>query len=149
MMFRRILVPVDFSERSSPALTYALSLARIDGAEIEILHVVPPPGRIALAIDAYTGRPMPHESEAVVLDAREQMESLVSSIDHRDVTLHSRIEPGDPAATIVRLATEDAVDLIVMTTHGRVGLAEFLLGSVTKTLISCAPCPVVTLRAQA
>jgi nucleotide-binding universal stress UspA family protein len=72
----------------------------------------------------------------------------VDSVDHRGVVLHQRVEEGDPAATIVELATEDADDLIVVATRGRIGAARLLLGSVASTLITCAPCPVVVLRAD-
>ena len=146
MLLRRILVPVDFSERSCGALQYGLALARATGAEIDLLHVVPAPGQIASAVDAYLGRELPHASEGTLSQARDQLDSLVSSVDHIGVTVHSHVSAGDPAAVICALATEQPDDLIVIGTHGRRGFTELVLGSVAKTLIGCAPCPVVTLR---
>jgi nucleotide-binding universal stress UspA family protein len=146
MMFRRILVPTDFSERSRSALQFAVGLARLSGAQIDLLHVVPSPGRVATAIDAYAGLPLPATPEPVLQDARERLDDFLASIDHLGVTVHCRVESGDPAASICTLAAEQPDDLIVVGTHGRSGLAEVLLGSVAKKLISTAPCPVVALR---
>jgi nucleotide-binding universal stress UspA family protein len=147
MQVTRMLVPVDFSARSRAALRYAVEMARTTCAEIEVLHVVHPPNALHVAFDAYVGRPLPHASAVEVADAREQMDNLVSSVDHEGVSVHQRVEAGDPAATIARIAAEGAHDLILLGTHGRIGLAELVYGSVAKRLITCAPCPVVTLRA--
>jgi nucleotide-binding universal stress UspA family protein len=146
MFVKQILLPVDFSARSRAALRYAIGLARVTGSELELLHVVPAPSNLAVAVDAYVGWPMPHAAPTVLDDAREQMAALISCVDHTGVIVHQRIEEGDPAATIVQVATDERHDLIVLGTRGRVGLADLILGSVAKKLISCAPCPVVTLR---
>jgi nucleotide-binding universal stress UspA family protein len=148
MRAERILVPVDFSPRSRQALRFAVAVARRRGAEIELLHVLAPPSRWDLAFDAYSGRHMPHLSWEDLADPRERMDALMASVDHSGVTLHAKIERGDPAAGIVRVATEDSVDLIVLGTHGRVGVSDWFYGSVAKKLVSCAPCPLVTLRPE-
>jgi nucleotide-binding universal stress UspA family protein len=148
MFLKRILVPVDFSVRSRAALGYAIELARQTGAEIDVLHVVPPPSQLAVAVDAYLGLPLPHTSPTVLTEAQDRMDALVSCIDHGDVIVHRKIEAGDPAATIVQRATDDADDLIILGTHGRIGVADLIFGSVAKRLITCAPCPVVTMRAN-
>jgi nucleotide-binding universal stress UspA family protein len=148
MFLKRILVPVDFSIRSRAALSYSVGLARATGAEIDVLHVVPAPGRLSVAVDAYVGLPLPHAASTTLTEARDRMDTLISSVDHSGVTVHQKIEEGDPAAAIVQLASADAHDLIVLGTHGRIGLANLVLGSVAERLITCAPCPVVTLRAR-
>jgi nucleotide-binding universal stress UspA family protein len=128
-------------------LSYAVGLARGQHADIELLHVLPAAGRLAVAFDALSGRPLPRAGEGTLLDARDQLESLVSSVDHQGLNVHCKVEEGeDAAASIVRIAVEDGVDLIVLCTHGRFGLGALVLGSVARTLLSSAPCPVVTLR---
>ncbi|HEY7955672.1 MAG TPA: universal stress protein [Polyangia bacterium] len=146
MPLQHILVPVDFSPRSRHALRYALALAARWPASIQALHVVPPPLRLELAFDAWLGRPMPRTSQEAIDRAEEQLSLLITSLPIDDVVVRPRIEPGDPAATIVRVATEDALDLILIGTRARTGISEWLLGSVAKTVLSCAPCPVLTLR---
>jgi nucleotide-binding universal stress UspA family protein len=61
----------------------------------------------------------------------------------------SQVVAGDSADTIVQMAGELAVDLIVMGTHGRTGLQHVLLGSVAEKVVRLAPCPVLTVRYKA
>jgi len=56
---------------------------------------------------------------------------------------------GPPADTIVRVAQERGVDLIVMSTHGRTGLQHVLMGSVAEKVVRLAPCPVLTVKHRA
>jgi nucleotide-binding universal stress UspA family protein len=146
MAINKILVPVDFSSRSAPALRWAFQVARLSGASIEVLHVVPPEPRLKLALEAYMGRPIRGVETATVERAEAELESLVDSVPHEGLTIGRRVEPGEAAATIVELATEDRHDLIVMSTRGAVGLKELALGSVAHRVVTCAPCPVLTLR---
>ena len=62
------------------------------------------------------------------------------------LALDRRMEEGDPASMIVRVATETGADLIVMGTHGRTGLRHLLMGSVAEYVVRKATCPVLTLR---
>ena len=53
---------------------------------------------------------------------------------------------GDPATEIVRVAKDEGVDLIVMSTHGRSGLTRVLMGSVAELVVRRASCPVLTFK---
>ena len=53
---------------------------------------------------------------------------------------------GSPKAEIVRYARAENIDLIVISTHGRTGLAHMLIGSVAETVVRTSPCPVLTVR---
>ena len=63
-------------------------------------------------------------------------------------TREVQVAAGHPAETIVRMARELAVDLIIMATHGRTGVSHLLLGSVAEHVVRHAPCPVLTVRQQ-
>jgi nucleotide-binding universal stress UspA family protein len=81
-------------------------------------------------------------------EARERLERAVP-VDERSrfgVTTEARI--GDVAETILEIAREQKVDLIVMGTHGRHGLAHLMLGSVAERVLRDAPCPVLTTHAE-
>jgi nucleotide-binding universal stress UspA family protein len=143
---RRILVPVDFSPRSRVALRWAVDLAHATGASIDLLHVTSALGRVQLALDAYLGRPFDITPADVVGRVREDLSLVAESVPHEGVAVSLRLEAGSPAATIVRVATEEAVDLIVLCTRGRYGLAELVFGSVARDLMSCSPCPLTLLR---
>jgi nucleotide-binding universal stress UspA family protein len=60
-----------------------------------------------------------------------------------------RLLKGEPAREIVRAAKDDAVDLIVLSTHGRTGLGRVLMGSVAESIVRRAHCPVLTLKGSA
>jgi nucleotide-binding universal stress UspA family protein len=145
MMIRSLLVPVDFSLRSRPALEYAFALAEMTGADVDLLHVVPAPGKLHIAADIYLGRTAPEPSGADVLWAREALQQLIESCDRRAVVPRIHVAAGDPAATIVRVAAELPADLIVMGTRSRHGLSELAMGSVAQKVIACSTCPVIAL----
>ena len=146
MFVRHLLVATDFSDRSRAALNYAVDLARALAAEIDLLHVVPPPPKTEMVIDAYLGRALPAVSEELISTAQRRLESLLANLPHEGVRVRTLVEAGDPAATIVRIASELPSDLVLIGTHARIGLSELVLGSVAHRVLTCAPCPVVTLR---
>jgi nucleotide-binding universal stress UspA family protein len=53
---------------------------------------------------------------------------------------------GDPAAEVVRIATEEAAEMIILGTHGRTGMLRLLMGSVAEAIVRQAPCPVLVYR---
>jgi nucleotide-binding universal stress UspA family protein len=149
MLLRRILVPVDFSPRSRRAFEYAVALAELGGAALELLHVVPAPGALHIAADVWLGRELPHPSPVDIADAREHLTAFVNACSRRGIVPAIRVAAGDAAATIVRLAVELPADAIVMSTRSRSGVSGLVLGSVAERVIACAPCPVVALGREA
>jgi universal stress protein A len=145
MAIRRVLVPSDLSLHSRPALGYACQLAARIGADVEVLHVVPPPNAARVAIDAYLGRPLPHASRLDVLLAHDRLHDFLSACERCGIVPVLRVEEGDVAATIVRVAGELPADLVVMATGRQRGVGELLRGSIAERVITCAACPVVTL----
>ena len=65
------------------------------------------------------------------------------------VTCTHRLVVGDPAGEIVRIATEEGAEMIVMGTHGRTGFTRMLMGSVAEAVVRRSPCPVLVYRAAA
>jgi nucleotide-binding universal stress UspA family protein len=138
LAIRRILHPTDFSDLSRPAFDLACSLARDFGAELVVLHVSPPPvvGVVdGMTVDLPTG---------AIEYAHTRLEQIRPA-DPKIVVAH-RLEEGDEAREILRVAAELSVDLIVMGTHGRGGLSRLLAGSVAEAVMRKAPCPVLTVR---
>jgi nucleotide-binding universal stress UspA family protein len=140
---KSILVPVDLSPLSRAALRYAVGLARITRAEIEVLHVVPPPSRVVLRVEAYVGLPLTRTPPEVIAHAQARLQALISSVEHDGCAVHARVEAGDPAASAVQVATDQHHDLVVMGAQGCRGSAA-ALGTVARGVITCAPCPVLT-----
>jgi nucleotide-binding universal stress UspA family protein len=146
MTFKKILCPVDFSDNSREAMCVAVELARTSQAMLVLLHVWDPPSwmtdyGIRLPNDALLEAQGLEEKklEAWRADAQRLGASEVSS----------KLLRGAPWDQIVSAASEDPrIDLIVMGTHGRTGLARALIGSVAERVVRHAPCTVLVIRAQ-
>jgi len=141
---RRILVPTDFSEHSLNALRYAAAFAEKFGAELYLLHVVQD---LSLFLpDVVSGTPpyLP-PTEPMLAAVRESLDRLAGEQFPR-LTVHRLVREGSPFYEIITCAKENAVDLIILGTHGRGVLAHMLMGSVAEKVVRKAPCPVLTVR---
>jgi nucleotide-binding universal stress UspA family protein len=141
---KRILVPTDFSESAHHALRYAISLAQEFHAEIGLLHVVEDMA-VGYASDLFPV-PMAEVFQEVSAYARKELAALAAEVRSRGVEAREHVAQGKPSAEIVRIAREDAVDMIIMGTHGRGVLDHALFGSTTERVVRKAPCPVLTCR---
>jgi nucleotide-binding universal stress UspA family protein len=81
--------------------------------------------------------------------AQNDLKDLAIATLNERLSVSPTVGVGEPAEEIVRLARDEAVDLIVMGTHGRSGFRHVLLGSVAETVLRTAPCPVFTVKAAA
>jgi nucleotide-binding universal stress UspA family protein len=137
---RRILVPTDFSQTSEAALRYAAALARAFKAQLHLLHVPEHPGEAAEAeypIGLF---------ETMQNAAHERLGDLLTEAEMRELQPVRAMRLGRPTDEIVRYASEHEIDLIVMGTHGREGVARMLLGSVAEKVVRRAACPVLTVH---
>jgi len=112
---------------------------------LELLHVLDDPFvSDGMAAEAYISE-APALRSAMLQDAREKL--LHRSVRHaQPVTVATEVLFGHGARTIADYAAERGIDLIVMGTHGRTGVAHLLMGSVAERLVRTAPCPVLTVR---
>ena len=138
MSARKILFPTDFSHIGDAALQMATSIARGTGASLLIAHIEEAP-TVYAGGDFYYGIPDP---------PTEELQRMLEQVKPTDpsVQYEHRMLSGDPANAIVRLADEEHVDMIVMGTHGRTGLARLLMGSVAEAVVRRANCPVLTYK---
>ena len=147
MKLERILCPLDFSEFSARAFDYAQSLARHYHAKLLVEHIV------QLAFSTYPTYIHPDVVERVSLGlrtgAQEQLEDFVRSHTRNGFPIQSFLREGEITDNILAVAEAEAVDLIVMGTHGRHGLDHLLLGSVTEKVLRKAHCPVLAVRRPA
>lgn len=142
---KRVCVPTDFSEESEYALRYAATLAERFGAELHILHVlqdvvptIPEPGLAILPTDEIM--------RSLEKGAEEGLRDFVPQPWSETLTVVRALRHGVPFHEICRYAKECIIDLIVLGTHGRTGLAHFLLGSVAERVVRSSPCPVLSIR---
>jgi nucleotide-binding universal stress UspA family protein len=137
--FRIILHPTDFSQRSQYALSLASSLARHDDARLILLHVWSPP-LVPLAAGPAPVRPEDFASSQFDEELRQLR------VPDPEVRVERRLEQGDAATEIIRVAQETHCDLIVIGTHGRTGLERLLMGSVAEQVLRDASCPVLAVK---
>jgi nucleotide-binding universal stress UspA family protein len=133
-----MLVPLDGSTAADAAMSWALALAH-DGSRLIVVHVTPEPS----LGDILPGAPSSPASD--------QAEDLLNHAIRRHadsrVQWKTVVALGDPAEQIVRVAAEERVGLIVMTTHGRGSVGRALFGSVADRVARAAPVPVLLVRA--
>jgi nucleotide-binding universal stress UspA family protein len=142
LSIRSILHPTDFSPRADYAFQLACLLAKEHGARLLALHVAPPPPPSVIAI--HGAGVSPEQSEV----QRESLWNTLRQLQAPDasVSVEHRLEVGDAAAEIVRVAQEAKCDLVVMGTQGRTGLTRLLMGSVAEQVLRRASCPVLTVK---
>lgn len=146
MIPKKMLFTTDFSENSRPAGQYAIDFARAFSADLRILHVINS-SRVGY----------PSLDERIPIDIKETLERIQESVDKGlalvsaecraalvDVKTYSRV--GIPAREIVRFADEQAIELIVMGTHGWTGFKHLIMGSTAENVVRTAKCPVLTVR---
>jgi nucleotide-binding universal stress UspA family protein len=132
-----VLVAVNFDDASNVALVYARSLARNFGARLHVLHVM----------ENLFLRPMANDPRAIEAGITKRLLDCLTDEDRTVLHAVPVIRKSDePADEIVKYAKSEGIDLIVMGTHGRPGIAHLLMGSVAEKVVRTAPCPVLTLR---
>ena len=140
---KRILVPTDFSVCSDAALKYGRALTEAFGATLHLLHVVQDPYTQPWAAEAFP-TPLGEMLAQWEEQARQRLATLLPEGDRTGAAIATIV--GSPFYEIVRYATEQQIDLIVIGTHGRGPLGHMLLGSVAEKVVRKAPCPVLTVR---
>jgi nucleotide-binding universal stress UspA family protein len=150
LRIKRILVPTDFSDSAEHALKYAVRLGKPFKANIFVLHVFHLQEYLALLSDRdQVGSGTASEVlEAAKNRATNKLDELVRRSEDKEVAVLPILLVGVPFEEIVRYADERDVDLIVMPTHGRTGIAHLLLGSTAERVISHSVCPVLVVRTR-
>jgi universal stress protein A len=140
---RRILAPTDFSANSEKAVQYAIRLARLVGAKLTLLHVIPEPAALdytmqGIPVDEIQG--WKDEAETKLASELARAKLAYQEVDSAlTMALHPRDE-------IVRAATQLPADLLVLSTHGYTGWRHVLFGSDAEKILEHAPCPIVVIR---
>jgi nucleotide-binding universal stress UspA family protein len=127
-VLHEILAPTDFSEQSRQAYAAALSLAQHFHARLHVFHAV--------------------RDAADQTSAKAELESWPAE-PVEGIEIVKAVAPGPAASEIVNYAERHHIDLIVMGTHGRSGLARVFMGSVAEAVLRDGPCQVLTIGPKA
>jgi len=138
-MFTKVLVPLDRSPLAEQAIGRAAAIARATNATIDLLLVHEVFGT------RFSGTP---EGDADTLAGEQRyIERIAAELcEGASVTVTGGVHEGPAAATICERARETGADLIVMTSHGRVGLGRMVLGSVADEVVRKSTTPILLLR---
>lgn len=139
LALRNLLFTTDFSDASQAALPYVLALAHWYGAKIFLLHAVP----------AEVPLPMPMEALPLAMNtcwrqAKQHMQEFLETNSFLGVQHQSLLEQGDFWDVVSGTIRTHSIDMIVLGTHGRMGLKKFVLGSMAEQIFRQASCPVLT-----
>lgn len=144
----KILVAVDDSPHSARAVRFVSRMRWPAGSRVLVANVVTPalsPPRVG----AESGVPLVIE---VTEEQRQHAQSLVEEAEEQireaGIATENRIPTGDPREALLRLATDERVDLMVVGSHGRTGLAKLLLGSVSSHAVTHASCNVLVVKEE-
>ena len=138
--YRRILLAVDLTEECRRIATRARALCRPSGAELHVVHVIEP---LSLAYGGDIPMDLSTVQDQIHEQARSHLADFAASFDIAEDRRH--LVFGRPESEIHRIAEAESVDLIVVGSHGRHGLA-LLLGSTANGVLHGASCDVLAVR---
>lgn len=146
---KNILIPVDFSDHSRRALDYGVALAERVGGQATALHVLPPAFEYIPLEQAVWGATVTANQirERVTENAQKEFAKFMENLPE---TVRSRVTQemlsGEPSETVLDRAEQGNFDLIVVGSHGRRGVARWVMGSVAERIVRHARCPVLVVH---
>ena len=140
--FRHVLVAVDFGPSSARALELAMKLVEGGDASLTLGHVVEIPSFAYVGMSFSAGDLVGPIEEA----ARAQLAALLASVRKRVASADAVLRRGYPSDELLELARESLADVIVIGTHGRLGVPHLFLGSVAEKVVRHSTVPVITVR---
>jgi nucleotide-binding universal stress UspA family protein len=140
----RILAPLDGSDIGEAALPYAETIATNSRASVSLLQIISPPGTIEANL---LGGPDWRKFIKAMHDAGENyLKGVAQRLSSMGIKVTYEVATGDPADKIVEYAADKQISLIAMSTHGRTGVARWVLGSVADKILHGARIPVLLVR---
>jgi nucleotide-binding universal stress UspA family protein len=151
-MYKKIMVPLDGSDLAESVLPHVKAIASGSQVmQVVLVRVVDPLGYpIMVRVHGEFGIP-DKKGEQIQQERNKAAETYLQKVEKQlkaeGLEISSAVLEGEIAETLIHYATENSVDLIVMTTHGRSGISRWLLGSVADRMVSHSCVPVLMVRA--
>lgn len=148
---KKILIPIDGSKASQQAAEKAVQVGKLLNAELTFITVVNLPSE-----DKYSYFGMTVEN-AFIANRKEMLKKLlqeeskmldiiVRNLEYGDLHIIKKVLTGKAADEIIKLATEEKYDMIVMGRRGFSNFERFFIGSITQKVIASSPCPVMVIN---
>ncbi len=147
--YKRILVAVDFEHVPEKVLARAVRLAQQDGAALKLIHCVPQLEEVYLNAYGLAGVPAATSysdiHEKAVARSDQRLAELAAGMSGSEVAIAIETLSGNIVEAILQKAEEEAIELIVLGSHGKHGI-QLLLGSTASGVLHRAPCDTFILR---
>lgn len=146
-MYKKILVPLDGSERAEAILPHVEEIAHCHGSNVLLIRVIDP----VVSLTAMDGLPMDMNMEIIkqqIEDAEVYLKAKQGELLQKKIEAHYQVMSGAVANTIVETAEKEEADLIAIASHGRGGLARVFYGSVAAALLQRVDRPLLLIRAR-
>jgi len=143
---KRILWPTDFSALSLQGARYARGFREIFGAELHVIHVIPPPLAPGISITLPTEVPVAYTDTQLLETCRARLEEVIVGEFGSGAGIVRDAFFGHPWSAICKYAGQAGIDLVIVATHGRTGLRHVLIGSTAERIVQHAPCPVLVVK---
>ncbi len=145
---KKILVPVDFSEKSEEALKVASKIASKIEAEIYVLHLLDIPSG---EIDVIEGHQVPKGPMAMMLfeNTHAKFDEFLDKDYLDNIPVYEKVMTDAPVEGISEFAQKNNIDFIIMGSHGTSGLEEFFVGSNTEKVVRTSKIPVLVIKKAA
>ncbi len=144
---KKILVPVDFSEKSEDALRIAAKICKRNGAEIHVIHLIDLPSN---EIDLVGGPGLGQGPYAIELMeyVHDRFDVFLDKDFLNGITVYEHVLFNKPFEGISSFANESKADMIVIGSHGTSGLDSIFVGSNTEKVVRSSKIPVLVVKAS-
>src|SRR3954452_3961094 len=139
-MYSNILIAIEHSDADRTVLEHVQQLASLTGASLLLVHVA----------DGWAARPYEElqlRDSGETTEDREYLERVADDLTSRGFRTRTRLAMGDPATQLVKVARDEGVDLIAMSTHGHRFLNDLLRGSTADRVRHNVEVPVLMIKA--
>jgi nucleotide-binding universal stress UspA family protein len=146
-MYKKILVPLDGSKRAEAIIPHVEELAFCTEATVLLLQIVEPHIVYTSPYDTYPELNL-DQAERRTEDVESYLSSWKEKLDVKGIETELRVEHGPVVTTILKIASQEEVDLIAMASHGRTGLARVFYGSVSAGVLHRIDRPLLLVRSE-
>ena len=144
LMPTKILVPTDFSEYSNKALSQALDIAQEYTAKVYVVHVVQEKISHSLGNSKITPQSIKRMETKMINGARKKLQKQIDKFPQsKELEVFSEVVLGIPSEEILKVQIEKGIDLIIISSLGRTGLAKYFIGGVARNVLKSSTCPVL------
>ncbi len=147
-MYKKILVPLDGSDRAEAILPHVIDMAQCNQASVTLLQVIEREVVLVSPYDPLTSFEPENLIAQQITDAEAYLDAHCAHLQELGIMVQRLVRRGPVVETVIEIANEAEVDLIAMASHGRSGLARVLFGSVATGVLQHARQPLLLIRSH-